>query len=119
MHHQKKVSQNDKFSLHHCLNNPAQNVKLEVVNVSIHFQENRYIEQNQEVTLELLALLKEQYDIILLAFPGEERHYEIEDLVYGVRYRKCCKILSTFLFLFSNKMWKSKNASQKSKQGRP
>ena len=36
------------------------------------------------MTLELLALLKEQYDIILLEFPGEERHYEIEDLVYGV-----------------------------------
>ena len=36
------------------------------------------------MTLELLGLLKEQYDILLLAFPGEERHYEIEDLVYGV-----------------------------------
>ena len=36
------------------------------------------------MTLELLGLLKEQYDIILLEFPGEERHYEIEDLVYGV-----------------------------------
>ena len=36
------------------------------------------------MTLELLGLLKGQYDIILLAFPGEERHYEIEDLVYGV-----------------------------------
>ena len=45
-----------------------------------------YVEHNQEMTLELLGLLKDQYDIILLAFPGEERHYQIEDLVYGVRY---------------------------------
>ena len=36
------------------------------------------------MTQELLGLLKEQYYIILLAFPGEERHYEIEDLVYRV-----------------------------------
>ena len=36
------------------------------------------------MTLESLGLLKEQHDIILLTFPGEERHYEIEDLVYGV-----------------------------------
>ena len=37
------------------------------------------------MTLESLGLLKGQYDIILLAFPCEQRHYEIEDLVYGVR----------------------------------
>ena len=36
------------------------------------------------MTLELLGLLKGQYDIILSAFPREERHYQIEDLVYGV-----------------------------------
>ena len=36
------------------------------------------------MTLDSLGLLKEQYDIILLAFPCEERHYEIEDLVNGV-----------------------------------
>ena len=38
------------------------------------------------MTLESQGHLKEQYDIILLAFSGEERHYEIEDLVYGVRH---------------------------------
>ena len=65
------------------------------------------------MTLELLAFLKDQYDIILLAFPGEERHYEIEDLVYGVRYDKCCKIFNTFLFLFSNKMWVFRAVTQK------
>ena len=44
----------------------------------------------------LLGLLKEQYDIILLTFPGEERHYEIEDLVYGIRYGKCSQIKCGF-----------------------
>ena len=48
-----------------------------------------YQEQNQDVTIDLLNSVKEQFDIILLAFPDGPRHYEVEDMVYGVGYKVC------------------------------
>ena len=47
-------------------------------------QEHVYQEHNQDVTDELLKSVKEQFDMVLLAFPDGLYHHEIEDMVFGV-----------------------------------
>ena len=53
-------------------------------NFTLCLQDNVYQEHNQDVTDDLLNSVKEQFDIVLLAFPDGPSHHEIEDMVFGV-----------------------------------
>ena len=53
-------------------------------NFTLCLQDNVYQEHNQDVTNDLLNSVKEQFDVVLLAFPDGPSHHEIEDMVFGV-----------------------------------